>query len=252
VPYDEDLPEQADALYALDVPEDLARQHLARLTAVRVAPVVPLRRRRASLRATAAGLVVGATLVSGAGVAAAGSAQPGDALYGVKTARERLQLTMARPGESRARLELKLARTRLGEAAGLLRKGKTGRAIETLARADAALASAGAHGSAQVDAEVATELDRRVEVLSGLLSGGLPETASDAAREALERAIARGGRHRSAEAPGRSGDKPGKGEAPVVRPTDVPSTAPTAPPSGKPGRGNHPTGKPTAPPGQSR
>jgi hypothetical protein len=239
VPYDDDLPEQAGALYALDVPEDLALRHLARLATVRTAPVVPMRRGRRTLRTTAAGLVVGATLVSGAGVAAAGGAQPGDALYGVKTARERLQLSLSRPGESRARLELKLARTRLGEAAGLLRHGKSGRAIETLARADAALASAGAHGGADVDAEVASELDHRVEVLSGLLDGGLPATASDAAREALDRAIARGGRHRSAGAPGR--DKPGK---PDVRPTDPPST--------KPGRGDRPHGKPSAPPGRSR
>lgn len=256
------------ALEALTVPEDLAQRHLAALAAAAAAPgtswlraaetggargeVVPLRTRsrRVPLKATAAGVVVGAVLASGAGVAAASTARPGDALYGVKTARERVQLSMTREGESRARLELRLARTRLAEAAELLREGDVQRAVATLARADAALASAAAQGGDDVDAEVATELDRRVVVLGGLLDGGLPETAADAAREAVERALDRGAAARpndsrgprvtpprgkpapgpSATAPGRSGDRP------------------SGPPSGRPGPGDHPTGRPDGAP----
>lgn len=244
------------ALLALSVPEDVAQRHLARLAAAQAtgetAVVVPLRSRRRAARASAAGLVLGATLASGAGVAAASTAQPGDALYGVKTARERLQLAVARPGNSRAHLELKLARTRLGEAAALLRAGDTARAVETLARADAALASAGAHGDPRVDAEVAGELDRRVEVLGGLLDGGLPTNAADAAFEALERAVQRGGRARNgAVTPGRP-DSPGKsGEK--GRPKDAKqSPGPSGPPA-SPGRsGEHRTGPPTAVPSRSR
>ena len=216
-------PEVEAVLRALDVPEDVAQRHLARLEAARVSGenVVPLRRpRRRTLRAGIGGTILAATLISGAGVAAASSSQPGDVLYGLKTARERIQLSMARDGDSRAALELKLARTRLGEAATLLREGETDLAIETLARADAALASAGAHGGAAIDEEVAGELDHRVEVLGGLLDGGLPDNAADAAREALERAISRGGRIRPAEGdePGNSGTAPGRTDNPQPTP----------------------------------
>ena len=221
------------ALGALTVPEDLAQRHLARLAAAREPNVVPLRRpRRTALRATAAGTVLGAMLLSGAGVAAASTALPGDALYGLKSARERVQLSMTRHGESRARLELRLARTRLAEAAELLRQGDVQRAVATLARADAALASASAQGGAEVDKRVAEELDRRVVVLAGLLDGGLPSNAADAAREAVERAL-----HRATP------DTPRATPTPGAKPTDVPSAQPTSRPT------VHPTGRPSQAPG---
>jgi hypothetical protein len=238
------------ALRALDVPEDVAQRHLARLEAARAGGenVVPLRPRRTALRATAAGLVVGATLVAGAGVAAASTALPGDPLYGMKTAREHLQLAMARHGESRARLELKLARARLGEAAELFRDGHADRAVETLARADAALASARAQGSDVLDADVDAELDHRIDILGGLLAGGLPGTAADAAREAINRAIDRGGRPTHPAHPAHpetpathDGGSPGK-PAPSGPPHGT--TAPHPVPS-HPGPDHHPTGKPT-------
>jgi hypothetical protein len=232
------------ALLQLDVPDDVAALHLARLGTVQVsAPnIVPLRGRRTALRATTAGLVLGATLASGAGVAAASTSRPGDALYGLKSAREHLQLAMARHGESRARLELKLAKTRLGEAASLLRSGDVDRAIETLARADAALASARAQGSDNVDAEAAAELDHRVDVLNGLLNGGLPDTAADAAREALQRAIDRGAHPNGTHGrPADPGHPHGGQPTPLPTPTDVPGHGR----SGHPGKGNHPSGRPS-------
>lgn len=252
-----DADEAAAALRALTVPEDVAAAHLARLAApgaawASAAPgaawasagnVTPLRPRRHAVRATAAGLVFGATLMAGGSVAAASTTEPGDALYGLKTARERVQLTLSRPGDSRARLELKLARTRLAEAASLLRDGKSELAVETLARADAALASAGAHGNDEIDREVAGELDRRVEVLGGLLDGGLPETAADAAREALDRALDRGGRNR-AQRPAKETKpgKPAKGgkdvkggkETPATKPADTPRKPAKKPAKPKP------------------
>lgn len=230
------------ALRSLDVPDDLAQRHLARIEAARHENVVPLRPRRTAVRATAAGLVVGATLLSGAGVAAASTALPGDTLYGLKNAREHLQLSMTRHGESRARLELKLARTRLAEAAQLLRHGHSDRAVTALARADAALASAAAQGGTDVDAEVAGELDRRVEVLGGLLDGGLPEAASDTAREAIQRALTRGA-HPRPDHPAQGGDGHGNKPDPLPTPTSVPDPHPT--PS-HPGPDDHPTGRPTA------
>ncbi|HEV2888804.1 MAG TPA: DUF5667 domain-containing protein [Frankiaceae bacterium] len=243
------------ALGALTVPEDLAQRHLARLEAVRampgVVPLAPRRSRRNAVRATAAGVVVAGVLASGAGVAAASTAVPGDALYGLKTARERLQLAMSREGESRARLELHLARTRLGEAAELLREGDVHRAVTTLARADAALASAAAQGGDAVDAEVAQELDRRVVVLGGLLDGGLPETAADAAREAVDRALDRGARTPPPRpAPGPHATPPAGG-----KPSPVPSATPPARPNGHPAprptghpAPGHPTGRPASVP----
>lgn len=229
------------ALQSLDVPADLASRHLARLTGTPEAgdAVVPLRPRRAAVRATAAGLVIGATLAGGAGVAAASTARPGDTLYGMKTAREHLQLAMARHGDSRARLELKLARTRLGEAAALFRGGHADRAVETLARADAALASARAQGGDAVDRDVDAELDKRVDVLGGLLDGGLPGTAADAAREAIDRALERGA-HPSHPSHATPGGRP----TDVPRPSETPGTHPSGPPT-HPGRNGHPTGRPT-------
>jgi Domain of unknown function (DUF5667) len=236
--------EVAEALRALDVPADVAARHLARLATVQLpAQVIPLRPRRTALRSTAAGLVVGATLMSGAGVAAASTSRPGDALYGLKSAREHLQLAMARHGETRARLELRLARTRLAEAASLLRSGEVDRAIETLARADAALASARAQGSDNVDLDAAVELDHRVDVLTALLSGGLPDTAADAAREALKRAIDRGAHPSGTHGrPGGNGTPGGGAPTPQPTPTDVPGHPGK---NGHPGKGNHPSGRPS-------
>jgi hypothetical protein len=236
------------ALQSLSIPDDVAARHLARLAAEPPANVLPLRPRRArAVRAGAAGLVAGVTLFSGAGVAAASTSRPGDALYGLKTARERLQLAVARHGDSRARYELRLARTRLAEAADLFRNGHPDRAVETLARADAALASARAQGSDVLDADVDAELDHRIDVLGGLLAGGLPDTAADAAREAINRAIDRGGRpthpvhpaHPETPATHENG-KPG----PSGRPDGTPAPHPTPAPS-HPGPDHHPTGKPT-------
>ncbi|MDQ1712335.1 MAG: hypothetical protein QOE45_1785 [Frankiaceae bacterium] len=170
----------------------LAGRHLARLAATRVEPATRTPRHR--VRAVLAASAIAAALAFGAAVAVASPTGPGDALYGFKTARERIQLSMARPGDSRAGLELRLARTRLGEAARLFRAGDGHRAVETLARADAALASARAQGGDRVDAGVDAELDRRIELLERLLAGGLPPDAREAAREALERARVRAGR----------------------------------------------------------
>ena len=250
------------ALESLTVPEELAQRHLATLAAAAAAPgtswllagepalaeVVPLRRRM-PLKATAAGVVFGAVLASGAGVAAASTARPGDALYGVKTTRERVQLAMTRQGESRARLELRLARTRLAEAAELLRQGDVHRAVATLARADAALASAAAQGGDDVDSEVATELDRRVVVLGGLLDGGLPEPAADAAREAVDRALDRGAHARPNDPQGPRVTPPGK-PSPAADPSAPPDGRPSGPPEDR-GPDDHPTGRPDWVPSRS-
>jgi hypothetical protein len=234
----------------LTVPEDLAQRHLARMEAARgtswlvadpdvVVPIASAKRRRA-LRATVGGIVLGGVLVSGAGVAAASTSRPGDALYGVKTTRERIQLAMTRPGDSRARLEVRLARTRLAEAAELFRDDQFVDAIKAIARADAALASAAAQGGDEIDALVAAELDHRVAVLSALITGGLPDTAADAAHEALERVLDR-------ELPARP--EPAKGPHATTPPAHgTPTPVPSANPAGKPA--THPTGRPTETPGR--
>ena len=236
---DEEPDEIVQALLALDVPEDVAARHLAMLAEPR-SNVLPLRRRRTALRATVGGLALGTALVAGAGVAAASTALPGDPLYGLKNAREHVQLAMARHGDSRAELELKLARTRLGEAAALLQHGHTDRAIETLARADAALASARAQGGDRVDLAVDDELNHRVDILGDLLAGGLPDTAADAARDALGRAIARGAHPTRPTHPAAPADH--------GRPSDVPSATPSAKPTDHPTHPAHPSGHPTGKP----
>ena len=171
------------------LPEDLRARQLARLAAVTAGGEIPAPRlRRPRLRVALAGAVIGALLAGGVGVAAASTAVPGQPLYSLKTAREHLQISLARSGDSRATLHVKFAQTRLDEAAVLLRHNEPDRALATLARADAGLAKARAQGSADVDSRAESERARRVAVLTGLLRRGLPAPAADAARDAIERA----------------------------------------------------------------
>ena len=76
--------------------------------------------RRVPRRTAIAGLTLaGLVALSGVGMAS-GTAQPGDALYGVKRSREAAQLALARSDVSRGQLHLEFARNRLEEAAAVV------------------------------------------------------------------------------------------------------------------------------------
>lgn len=84
-------------------------------------------------RHAAAALVVVIALGGMSGVAAASSsALPGEALYSVKRAVERVMLTAAITPHQQARLQAKLAQRRLNEAATLLASGADAEAVEPL------------------------------------------------------------------------------------------------------------------------
>jgi hypothetical protein len=240
------------------LPDVLADRHLALIAAAgvsrdlaraaRTARPAQGRKWRRRVVVGSFGFGLATTLFGGVGVAAAANSRPGDFLYGVKTAREHLQLAFARAGDDRAALHLRFARTRLGEAASLLRDGHTTDALRALARADADLAAAEAQGSDDIDASADDALSHRVEILSGLLSGGLPDNAADAAREAIARALQH---EHPATGPGKGGSG---------KPTDTPATPthspdpqrPTAPPrtgqpTPKPAPSRRPTAVPTRP-----
>jgi hypothetical protein len=81
----------------------------------RLADLVPSGRTR---RAFIVSLAAGTLAVSGIS-AASGSANPGDALYGVKRSRENAQLALAGSDVTRGELNFRLARVRLAEAGSI-------------------------------------------------------------------------------------------------------------------------------------
>ncbi|MGH3442066.1 MAG: DUF5667 domain-containing protein, partial [Nitriliruptorales bacterium] len=153
------------------VPPEVRDRHLAlirsRLTDAQapVATAGPIRRR---LTALAAGLATFLTLGGGGAVALAQNAQPGDPLYGLKRATERVRLAFAGDQEEDS-LHVTLAERRIQEAAGA-----PDQRHELLTQAlDALLAASEAPG------------ERAVTVLASLLETDLPDDAAEQATIAL-------------------------------------------------------------------
>lgn len=179
------------------VPTDVAARHVAALREDRaqnviVAPVV----RRRGLRVAAVSLAAGMVLVLGAGsaVAASSSALPGDTLYGVKRAVERVSLAMHRDPVGRAALQLRFAEVRLAEVRELLAAGRdTGEAVDGLedaltgAEEEALHAVALGRDADALLAHVQEMIAKHVAVLTDVL-GKVPEQAQDAIQRAIDNA----------------------------------------------------------------
>lgn len=240
-----------------ELPDELAARHVAELveastswgarssTSWGARASTTWRPRRGTVRTVVGTGVLAATMLGGVSVAAASSALPGDTLYGLKTARERVVVALAQPGDERAAVHLGIARTRLAETTELLTRGRSDLGIKTLARADAALAAATAAGSDAIDDRADDQLANRVAVLTALLDGGLPEQAADAAREAIERAIAHetGRPEEPGNGNGNGNDNDndnGNGNGGEGKPT----TTPAGPANPAPGQSSRPTDKP--------
>lgn len=185
----------AGAALRRSLPASVASDHLAALRADRAFNVVvapPIRRR--GVRVAAAGLLAGIVLVMGGGgaVAASSSALPGDALYGVKKAIERVSLAMHRDPGSRAELQLQHAATRLEEIQALLAAGEDpSEAIagleDSLAGAqDDALHAIGQDAEALL-AHVQAMIAKHIDVLQGVLDR-VPDQAKDAIQRAIDNA----------------------------------------------------------------
>jgi len=179
------------------VPSDVAARHLAALHEDRARNVVvaPSIRRR-GMRLVAASLAAGMILVLGAGssVAASSSALPGDALYGVKRAVERVSLAMHRGPEGRAALQLEFAQTRLSEIREVLAAGgNPDDAIEGLedalegAEEEALRALALGHDAEALLAHVQDMISKHVSVLTDVLAK-VPDQAKDAIQRAIDNA----------------------------------------------------------------
>lgn len=235
----------ARAMLAGSVPAPVAREHLATLRVDRVRNLViePHVRRR-GLRLTAVSLVAGVALLLGANgaVAASASALPGDALYGVKRAVERVSLAMHRDAAGRAGLHLKFAATRVSEVEALVASG--GVASEALDGLSASLAGAEEEASEALAlgqdsgallAHVQEMISKHIAVLTDVLAK-VPDQAKGAIQQAIDNA-------QNAKAKAQQGhDKPSTG-----KPTTPPGKGGNAP-----GQGNDPPGPANEPPGQGK
>lgn len=198
-------------LYALasePLPVETRNRHLAAIHGHHVPVTAPrfssARRRFASL---AAGATATFTLFGGGAVAAAQGAAPGDLLYGLDRATERVQLAMAGDDEAVANVHLGLARERLQEAD---RRPEHADDLidEAVEHAEAAAAAKGAQA---------------ITVLGELAAAKENPRAAQAIQEACLRIAERHDHDAAAcgevdgtettEAPGRSGDAPGRDRA---------------------------------------
>lgn len=189
------------------LPADTARRHeeLLRAAAAGAVPMVPRASRtwrRVAVVALAATMAIGASAV---GALAADKAVPGDTLYGLDRAIERLELAMARSPEAKASRHLELAGERLDELKILERRGHDDRvpklADEVGSSDDAALAAAqavdGDHAGdvrSRVEERVAKHAADLIGVRNRLEASG---RASQAALDALQRVIEKTGRRGS-------------------------------------------------------
>jgi hypothetical protein len=209
----------------------VAEDHLATLRRdrARAFVVVPTARRR-GLRAGAVALLAGAVLLLGAGgaVAASSNALPGDALYGVKRAVERISLAMHRDPVGRAALHLQLAKTRLDEIQALIDAGRDPggdvgdfEAELSAAEEDALNALALGKDADALLAHVQEMITKHLQTLRNVLAAAPPQ-AQDAINHAIQNAQTardkiRRGRIEHAPAtrgkpssPGKSGGSPGR------------------------------------------
>ena len=187
----------ARAAFVRSLDDDVAQGHLAELRADRarnVLVVPPARNRR--FRFAVAGLVSAAFLFLGGGTAIglSSSAIPGNPLYGVKRAAERISLAMHRDPVSRANLHLQFANNRLQEVAALTLAGKNPQALADdleaeldAAEHDALQAQALGKDADAILTHVQDMILKHLTVLTDLL-GKVPDQAKDAIQHAIDNA----------------------------------------------------------------
>jgi uncharacterized protein DUF5667 len=218
----------ARAAFVRSLPADVARAHLSMLREDRAKNVVamPVVRGR-GLRLAAAFVAAAVVLVVGAGsaVAASSDAVPGDPLYGVKRAVERISLAMHRDPVGRAALHLQFADERLDEVATLVVSGRdASELIDDLeaelngAEQDALAAVALGRDAEELLAHVRAMIAKHIEVLNDVL-GRVPGQAKDAIQHAIDNA-------KKADSNVLHGRNPGTGN----KPSDPGDQKPTAPP----------------------
>lgn len=212
-------------MYAAEAPAEVAARHLAAIRddAAPVVPAVRLRRRRA--RALAVGLAAAAMLLMMASSAVAMSARalPGETLYPVKRAVERMRLAL--PGDlgTKAKLHLDFADRRLDELQLLLAARDGGADVDVdaamaaygaeLARAERDVESALGQDDAALLEHVLSKIDKHVQRLQILRDNQVPEQARDAIQRAIDNAEKAKGRvgTGASKGKGKPDGVPGKG-----------------------------------------
>jgi hypothetical protein len=228
---------------SLEVHGDLAAAHLEAMgIQPESAAVRPIRRRRHRLATILLAAAIGLLLLGGSAVAASGSALPGQLLYPVKRAVEKIDLALHSDPSSRARLHLEFARRRLDELGTLLAKRRAGENVDIGAAMsayqdelsqvqDAVAADALGQDLQTLLGNVQDELAKHLSVLIALRDGTIP----DEARTAIQNAIDRAQTARDSVMQGRiNGGKP----------DGTPGATPSlGPPSQSPGKSASPHGR---------
>ena len=186
----------ARAAFAIEVPEDVAEAHLAALSGVHT---IDRKRSRRRLIVTLLAAAISVLLLTGSAVAASAGALPGQLLYPVKRAVEKIDLALHGDAASQARLHLQFAQRRLDELSTLLELRRSGQNVDIGAamrayqaeinavQADVADAPAGAQLEALLG-HVQDELAGHLAVLEQLRDNVVPPQARDAIQNAIDRA----------------------------------------------------------------
>lgn len=182
--------------FATEVPDAVARAHIAALTGV-----ATLERKRPRHRVAIVLIAAAITtfLLAGAAVAASAGALPGQLLYPVKRAVEKIDLAFHHDPASRARLHLEFAQRRLNELTTLLELRKEGQNVDIgaamsayqseISQVQQAVAEDPVNASLQaLLTHVQDELAGHVAVLTQLRDSVVPEQARDAIQNAIDRA----------------------------------------------------------------
>lgn len=220
--------------FATEVPDAVARAHIAAMTG---ATMLERRRPRHRVAMMLIAAAVTTVLLAGGAVAASAGALPGQILYPVKRAVEKIDLAFHHDPGSRARLHLEFAQRRLNELATLLELRKAGQNVDIGAAMSAyqseisqvqdavAQDPLGANLQALLS-HVQDELAGHVAVLTQLRDNVVPEQARDAIQNAIDRAETARANALQRRANG-------------GQPADIPSSPPSSPggpPSVNPGK----------------
>ncbi len=220
--------------FTIEVPDAVARAHIAALTG---ATTLERRRPRHRLLVVLIAAAITTILLAGGAVAASAGALPGQLLYPVKRAVEKIDLAFHHDPASRARLHLEFAQRRLNELSTLLELRKAGQTVDIgaamrayqseISQVQDAIAQDPASADLQaLLSHVQDELAGHVAVLTQLRDTVVPTQARDAIQNAIDRAeTARANALQRRASGGHSPDTP-----------STPQSSPGGPPSVNPGK----------------
>ena len=180
--------------FSIAVPDEVARAHVASLTGV---ATFGRRRPRHRIALVLIAAAITAILLGGAAVTASASALPGEILYPVKRAVERIELVIHSDPASRAQLHIEFAQRRLAELSALQALRRAGQKVdvgaamssyqaEVKAAEDALADDASSAGYQALAATLDAQLQRHLAVLAALRVGAIPGPAQVAITNAIQ------------------------------------------------------------------